>query len=425
MWTRRAPSCCPTGCASTSATTVGGPGCISGEGKRASAPSRAAPHICSLAPTYACCSFLPQNCDRECAGVVDVTKLAEIEGICQQFVAANQQGAPGAGGAHHEEATSLCVARAHSCATRLRTGRASAVAALPHRHLPTPLTLPSSLLPGPALCPSLCAVYKQEVALAQAKSINGLRAVFGEVYPDPVRVVSVGKPVDVLVANPDAGEPGGGGEGWVGGRMAQWRLGLGDKCGEGVQAPPLLQHLGPDFSFSTPASLAHLEMSVRFWALHTVRQCPTALLSGLPPPLPLQRTTWRTPSSSAAAPTWTTPRTRARLRCSRKRASPRACGELASCRASCVTRACSALLTDEDVSGACSWCASCACFALLVGIPKDVRRACDGCTCMLFICLCLPRLCPAGHPLRLLTSRRRTPSGTSPPHVQPHRGGDW
>ncbi|EGG22500.1 alanyl-tRNA synthetase [Cavenderia fasciculata] len=42
----------------------------------------------------------------------------------------------------------------------------------------------------------------KEVDLARAKTINGLRAVFGEVYPDPVRVVSVGKSVDELLANP-------------------------------------------------------------------------------------------------------------------------------------------------------------------------------------------------------------------------------
>ncbi|KAL4856101.1 Alanine--tRNA ligase [Chlorella vulgaris] len=46
-------------------------------------------------------------------------------------------------------------------------------------------------------------VYTKEVPLAQAKAINGLRAVFGEVYPDPVRVVSVGRSVDELVAAPD------------------------------------------------------------------------------------------------------------------------------------------------------------------------------------------------------------------------------
>ncbi|KAK9823718.1 hypothetical protein WJX72_004867 [[Myrmecia] bisecta] len=44
-------------------------------------------------------------------------------------------------------------------------------------------------------------VYAKEVALADAKAINGLRAVFGKVYPDPVRVVSIGKPVEDLLAN--------------------------------------------------------------------------------------------------------------------------------------------------------------------------------------------------------------------------------
>ncbi|EFN57213.1 hypothetical protein CHLNCDRAFT_143654 [Chlorella variabilis] len=71
-------------------------------------------------------------------GVVEAAKLAEVEALCQQYLASPQQ------------------------------------------------------------------VYKQEVPLAQAKAINGLRAVFGETYPDPVRVVSVGRPVEQLVANPDA-----------------------------------------------------------------------------------------------------------------------------------------------------------------------------------------------------------------------------
>ncbi|GFO25320.1 alanine--tRNA ligase, cytoplasmic-like [Plakobranchus ocellatus] len=45
-------------------------------------------------------------------------------------------------------------------------------------------------------------VYAKETALAMAKSIQGLRAVFDEVYPDPVRVVSVGIPVEDLEADP-------------------------------------------------------------------------------------------------------------------------------------------------------------------------------------------------------------------------------
>ena len=45
-------------------------------------------------------------------------------------------------------------------------------------------------------------VYAKPVELEIAKGINGLRAVFGETYPDPVRVVSVGVPVDDLLADP-------------------------------------------------------------------------------------------------------------------------------------------------------------------------------------------------------------------------------
>jgi alanyl-tRNA synthetase len=45
-------------------------------------------------------------------------------------------------------------------------------------------------------------VYAKEVPLSKAQEIFGVRAVFGETYPDPVRVVSVGTPIEELVADP-------------------------------------------------------------------------------------------------------------------------------------------------------------------------------------------------------------------------------
>ncbi|KAG9240707.1 alanyl-tRNA synthetase-like protein [Calycina marina] len=45
-------------------------------------------------------------------------------------------------------------------------------------------------------------VYARDVDLETAKGINGVRAVFGENYPNPVRVVSVGVEVDALLADP-------------------------------------------------------------------------------------------------------------------------------------------------------------------------------------------------------------------------------
>ena len=47
-----------------------------------------------------------------------------------------------------------------------------------------------------------CTVYAQDVALSIAREIEGVRAVFGETYPDPVRVVSVGVEVDDILKNP-------------------------------------------------------------------------------------------------------------------------------------------------------------------------------------------------------------------------------
>uniref|UniRef100_A0A2P2L2W2 Alanine--tRNA ligase n=1 Tax=Rhizophora mucronata TaxID=61149 RepID=A0A2P2L2W2_RHIMU len=46
-------------------------------------------------------------------------------------------------------------------------------------------------------------VFAKEASLAEARRINGLRAVFGEVYPDPVRVVSIGRKVEDLLVDPE------------------------------------------------------------------------------------------------------------------------------------------------------------------------------------------------------------------------------
>jgi alanyl-tRNA synthetase len=49
-------------------------------------------------------------------------------------------------------------------------------------------------------------VYAEDVSLTDAKAICSLRSVFGERYPDPVRVLSVGVDVQELIRNPDNSE---------------------------------------------------------------------------------------------------------------------------------------------------------------------------------------------------------------------------
>ncbi|CAH0482842.1 unnamed protein product [Peronospora belbahrii] len=46
-------------------------------------------------------------------------------------------------------------------------------------------------------------VYTQDSAQAEAKRIQGLRAVFGETYPDFVRVVSIGHPIAPMLEDPE------------------------------------------------------------------------------------------------------------------------------------------------------------------------------------------------------------------------------
>uniref|UniRef100_A0A0M3HPN3 Alanine--tRNA ligase n=1 Tax=Ascaris lumbricoides TaxID=6252 RepID=A0A0M3HPN3_ASCLU len=48
------------------------------------------------------------------------------------------------------------------------------------------------------------AVFAKDAPLAEAREVKGLRAVFDEAYPDPVRVVSVGVRVEDLLANPSS-----------------------------------------------------------------------------------------------------------------------------------------------------------------------------------------------------------------------------
>ena len=52
-------------------------------------------------------------------------------------------------------------------------------------------------------------VHAREVPLDSGRAISSLRAVFGETYPDPVRVVSIGPAIDDLLANPASEQWGG------------------------------------------------------------------------------------------------------------------------------------------------------------------------------------------------------------------------
>ncbi|KAM3510669.1 hypothetical protein MY11210_005704 [Beauveria gryllotalpidicola] len=47
-----------------------------------------------------------------------------------------------------------------------------------------------------------CKIYSKDVDLDLAREIEGVRAVFGETYPNPVRVVSIGMDIDTMLAEP-------------------------------------------------------------------------------------------------------------------------------------------------------------------------------------------------------------------------------
>ncbi len=47
-------------------------------------------------------------------------------------------------------------------------------------------------------------VYAQPAPLPKAREVQGLRAVFGEAYPDPVRIVAIGQPIEDLLASPSS-----------------------------------------------------------------------------------------------------------------------------------------------------------------------------------------------------------------------------
>ncbi|MHC4809529.1 MAG: alanine--tRNA ligase [Planctomycetota bacterium] len=69
-------------------------------------------------------------------------------------------------------------------------------------HAPTPEQLAEVEARVEAAIGEDLPVFAELAPLDAARAINGLRAVFGERYPDPVRVVSVGTPVGELLADP-------------------------------------------------------------------------------------------------------------------------------------------------------------------------------------------------------------------------------
>ncbi|ETM99453.1 alanine-tRNA ligase [Phytophthora nicotianae INRA-310] len=66
---------------------------------------------------------------------------------------------------------------------------------------------PNQLAEVEAICDDIIKqqleVYTQNSAQAEAKRIQGLRAVFGETYPDFVRVVSIGQPIAPMLEDPE------------------------------------------------------------------------------------------------------------------------------------------------------------------------------------------------------------------------------